>query len=156
MTSVTAPTPEEPPVAATLYNEGNGREIAELLVGRRIVSAEMGEFTYPGRSRWDEMAEGRLVLDDGTTLFLTGNWGAVCCSSGAYPLQRVATVNNIITNAWIDCSPGGDGMSDYDGSYSIFVIADAVEINVAHFAGSDGNGCYGTGFTLHVVPGAGQ
>jgi hypothetical protein len=57
--------------------------------------------------------------------------------------------------AWPVRVPEGtrsEGNKDY-GTYRIFVFADAVEINVAEFVGSDGNGYYGTGFTLTVVRG---
>jgi hypothetical protein len=60
-------------------------------------------------------------------------------------------VDNIITAARVECAP--DASDDPEGTYRIFVVADAVEINVAEFVGSDGNGYYGTGFELFVVPG---
>ena len=137
------------------YDETDETEIAELLVGRRIVAAEKGNFVIPGRSAWeDDNAEGKLVLDDGTVLYLAGNVGGCSCGAGDYQLEKLATVDNIITSARVESNPGGD---DYlndsydDGAYRIFVVADAVEINVAEFVGSDGNGYYGTGFELHVV-----
>lgn len=149
--------------AMTTFNEDNEAEIADLLVGQRIVSAEMGEFEHPGliqRSRYGQeylegrRADGRLVLDDGTVLYLFGNDGCGGCPSGDYPLEKVATVDNIITAARVECAPGdGDADDDYlpTGAYRIYVVADAVEVNVAEFVGSDGNGYYGTGFELHVV-----
>jgi hypothetical protein len=133
-----------------LYTQDDGDAIAELLVGHRIVSAEKGDFDYPGRSSWDVRAEGRLVLDDGTTLFLRGNEGGCSCSAGDYPLEKVAAVDNIITSARVEASPEGDDV-DGEGAYRIFVFADNQEINVAEFVGSDGNGYYGTGFALTVV-----
>jgi hypothetical protein len=139
------------------YTEDEADEIAALLLGRRIVTADMGTFDYPGRSDWDEPAEGRLVLDDGTVLYLTGNDGGCACDAGCYPLQKVATVDNIITSARVDRDPTGDAYDDGDGddpdagTYRIFVFADAQEINVAEFVGTDGNGYYGTGFHLTVI-----
>jgi hypothetical protein len=56
----------------------------------------------------------------------------------------------VITTVRFDDHPGGDGHADYDGWYRIFVVADAVEVNIASFEGSDGNGYYGTGYTLYV------
>lgn len=136
------------------FTEDNGAEIADLLVGHRIVEAEMGSFDYPGRS-WHDEAEGRMVLDDGTTLYLTGNDGGCSCGAGDYDLEKLATVDNIITAARVECAPSGDDYSsdsyETEGAYRIFVVADAVEINVAEFVGSDGNGYYGTGFELYVV-----
>lgn len=135
----------------TTYTEDYPDEIAALFVGRRIVSAEMGVFDYP--NRWGEKAEGRLLLDDGTVLYLTGNDGGCSCSAGCYPLARVATVDNVITSARVEAKPVGDDFDSYDdGTYRIFVFAENQEINVAEFVGSDGNGYYGTGFSLTVVP----
>lgn len=139
-------------ITTTGYTETDEDAIAALLVGRRIVEAEKGSFDYPGRSEWDERAEGRLVLDDGTTLYLLGNKGGCSCSAGDYELESVAAVDNVITSARVESNPDIDNWdSDGDGTYRIFVIADATEINVAEFTGSDGNGYYGTGFSLTVV-----
>lgn len=136
----------------TTYNEDNHEEIAALLVGRRIVAAEMGRFDYPGRNDWTEWADGRLTLDDGTALYLTGHEGGCCCGAGDYPLTKVATVDNVITSARVEPDPTGDDHGDGEGSYRIFVFAANEEINVAEFVGTDGNGYYGTGFSLTVVP----
>lgn len=135
----------------TTYTEDNPGEIAALFVGRRIVSAEMGDFDYPGRPSWEERPEGRLVLDDGTELYLTGHEGGCSCGAGDYDLSKVAAVDNVITSARVEASPDGDDR-DGDGRYTIFVFAENQEINVAEFVGSDGNGYYGTGFALTVVP----
>lgn len=135
----------------TTYDETDRDAIAALFVGRRIVEAEKGASDYPGRDkRWDDLAEGRLVLDDGTVLYLTGHDGGCSCGAGDYELESVAAVDNIITSVRVECSPDGDDIAG-DGSYRIFVFADAAEINVAEFVGSDGNGYYGTGFSLTVV-----
>lgn len=132
------------------YDETDQSHIETLLVGRRIVQAEKGTFEYPGR--WSSQAEGRLVLDDGTVVYLVGNDGGCSCGAGDYDLEKVAAVDNVITSARVECSPAGDEV-DGDGTYRIFVVAEAVEINVAEFVGSDGNGYYGTGFALTVVRG---
>lgn len=134
----------------TIYYHTDQDKIEHLLVGRRIVEAEMGTFPTPGFS-W-RGAEGRLVLDDGTVLFLAGNDGGCVCGAGDYPLAKVAKVDNVITNAWVEQNPDCDD-SPGDGVYRIFVFADGVETAVAEFAGSDGNGYYGTGFMLSVVKG---
>lgn len=135
-------------MADTTYTETDPDGIAAVLVGRRIVQAEMGSFDY--RSSWGDAAEGRLVLDDGTVLYLAGNDGGCACSAGCYPLSKVAMADNIITSARVESSPEGDD-ADGEGVYRIFVFADNQEINVAEFVGSDGNGYYGTGFSLSVV-----
>jgi hypothetical protein len=132
------------------YTEDQGDAIAAVLVGRRIVTAEKGPFDHPERSRYDKPFEGRLVLDDGTTLYLAGHEGGCSCGAGDYDLTKVAAVDNIITSARVQASPSGDDL-DGDGAYRIFVLAENEEINVAEFVGSDGNGYYGTGFSLTVV-----
>lgn len=138
--------------AETYFDQDDAEEIAALLIGRRIIQAEKGRFDIPGRYEWNSPrhAEGRLVLDDGTELYLTGHEGGCSCGAGDYELEKVAAVDNVITAARIEAKPGGDDEDTYDGTYRIFVLADAAEINVAEFVGSDGNGYYGTGFDLHV------
>jgi hypothetical protein len=135
-----------------VYDHSEGDKIAELLVGRRIVRAEMGgEYPdYPKGFSWDN-PEGLLELDDGTKLYLTGNDGGCACSAGCYPLKHVAATENIITSARLHCDPEEDYSETGEGVYRIFVFAGADEINVASFEGSDGNGWYGTGFSVTVV-----
>jgi hypothetical protein len=134
------------------YDHTDGDKIAELLVGRQIVHAEMGGDypDFPRLTSWDR-PEGMLVLDDGTKLYLEGNDGGCACSAGCYPLKHVAATENIITSARLHSSPDEDYSQEGEGVYQIFVFAGAEEINVASFEGSDGNGYYGTGFALTVV-----
>jgi hypothetical protein len=134
----------------TTYDETDSAKIADLFIGRKVVRAEMGAFQIPGEDSYRSTAEGLLVLDDGTVLYLTGNDGGCACSAGCYPLADVATVDNIITSAHVNADPSGDDDRGA-GVYQIFVFADAQPINVATFQGSDGNGYYGTGFALTVV-----
>jgi hypothetical protein len=126
------------------------KEISEALVGRKIVHAEMGG-TYPAQGY--RHPEGMLVLDDGTKLYLTGNEGCGGCSSGWYELERVGTVDNVITDVTIFENPDDDDHDTGAGVYSIFVFAENQMIEVANFQGSDGNGYYGTGFNVTVVVG---
>jgi len=133
------------------YTEGDTEKIAKLFIGHKIVKAEQGTFPIPGaEDRYIRNAEGRLTLDDGTELYLTGNDGGCACSAGCYPLAEVATVDNVITSAHVNADPDGDDDRGA-GVYQIFVFADAKAINAATFKGSDGNGYYGTGFSLTVV-----
>lgn len=135
------------------YDETDDTKIAELFVGHKVVRAEKGHFTIPGtEGYYSSRAEGLLVLDDGTELYLMGNDGGCACSAGCYPLEEVATVDNIITSAHVNADPDSDDDSG-TGVYQIFVFADAKPINVATFKGTDGNGYYGTGFSLTVVRG---
>lgn len=133
------------------YTQNDPQQIADLLIGRRIARAEKGDFDYPGRG-WRDRPEGRLILDDGTILYLAGHDGGCACNAGCYPLEKVAAADNIITSARVECDPHDDSDPRESGAYRIFVFADATEINVAEFVGSDGNGYYGTGFELTVVP----
>jgi len=126
--------------------------IEALLLGRRIVSAEQGDVTVPGNEDdyYGRTAEGVLTLDDGTRIYVKGNEGGCACSAGDYPLAHLAAVDNVITSVRFDDHPSGDEFEDYEGWYRIFVVADTVEVNIASFEGSDGNGYYGTGYALYV------
>jgi hypothetical protein len=121
----------------TTHSEQDAAEIEKLLLGRRVVNAALdGEI-------------GRLWLDDGTVLRLEGNDGGCACSAGCYDLTVLSRVDNVITRVELHNSPDGDGLHG-EGVYSIFVYADNEKINLATFTGSDGNGYYGTGYTIHV------
>ena len=146
-------------------DETNHGEIEALLLGRRIVAAEMGNVSIPFPDTmpdWEKpwwantsTAEGVLTLDDGTRIFARGHEGGCSCGAGDYPLARLASTDNVITSVRFEDRPAdesaddGYGVSDR-GWYRIFVVADSVEINVASFEGSDGNGYYGTGYELYV------
>lgn len=135
-------------------NENDHAEIEALLLGRRIVSAEPGETPIPYTESDDvwgreSHAEGVLTLDDGTRIYVKGNDGGCACSAGCYPLAHLAAVDNVITSVRFEDCPAGDYDDGY-GWYRIFVVADATEINVASFVGTDGNGYYGTGYALYV------
>lgn len=132
--------------------ETDHEAIEALLMGRRIVAADLGDVAIPGSKNryYDSTAEGVLTLDDGTRIYAKGNEGGCACSAGDYPLAHLAAVDNVITSVRFDDHPSGDDYEDYDGWYRIFVVADAVEVNIASFEGSDGNGYYGTGYALYV------
>lgn len=140
--------------AGVQLTEADHAAIEALLLGRRIVAAELGEVSIPGAEDrwWDSTAEGVLTLDDGTRIYAKGHEGGCACSAGDYPLAHLAAVDNVITSVRFDDHPSGDEHDNWaeDGWYRIFVVADAVEVNIASFEGSDGNGYYGTGYALHV------
>lgn len=120
--------------------------LRELLFGRKIVLAET---VKPDAN--NNYAEGVLVLDDGTALLVGGNEGCAGCPSGYYWLQDLNTVDNAITNVVLD--EHFTGKYEENGVYRIFVIAeDRNQHLVASFEGSDGNGYYGTGYWISVVP----
>jgi hypothetical protein len=117
-------------------------EVTDLLVGRRIVWTQLGQFDYPGRSSWGDKADGKIILDDGTELFVVPNEGCGGCSNGRYYSTALALCDNVITSVKLAAS---------DETYRIFVYADNVEINAVQIDGSDGSGCYGSGYELVVV-----
>lgn len=137
-----------------LLTEADHDGIAALLIGRRIVKAEMREQKIPGLSSWSRSAEGTLTLDDGTVVYVRGNDGGCSCSSGCYPLEHLASVPNVITSVAFEDQPRGDDSrtGEWEGYYSIFVYADDQRHLVARFEGTDGNGYYGTGYQLYVRP----
>lgn len=121
--------------------ETDRREIGNLLVGHRVT----------------RVSEDTLLLDDGTLLRLAGHDGGCACSAGCYELTELNGVDNIITAVELLDHPSGDdhwipGEDLRDGYYEIFVFADNVKVNLATFTGDDGNGYYGTGYTIHVTP----
>ena len=115
----------------TLY-ECNEKEIEELLLGHKIVADENND---------------TLILDNGVVLQINPNIGCGGCESGNYYLEYIASVNNAITNVEFveefedDC---------YYEHYKIFVIADGMTTELLDVYGTDGNGYYGTGYTIDV------
>lgn len=115
----------------TLY-ECNEKEIEELLLGHKIVADESSD---------------SLILDNGVLLQINPNIGCGGCESGNYYLQHIASVNNAITNV--------EFVEEYDDDYhykhyKIFVIADGMTTELLDVYGTDGNGYYGTGYTIDV------
>ena len=143
--------------------------LKELLLGKAIVAARIAKDEAP--DDWSGRGPvGYLTLSDGTNLKVWGNDGGCACSAGCYPLKHLAACDNIITNVEVDerrhsdydedpacrtcdakyyCEEDGH---DNTGYYRVFVYAADERINVASFEGSDGNGYYGTGWWLDVVP----
>lgn len=120
----------------TQYDETNKAEIESLLLGRRVT----------------KVADDTLVLDDGRRLRFVGNDGGCACSAGCYDLKELNGVDNVITKVEFEDAPNGDDYraEGYEGHYRIFVFADNVRVNLATFEGTDGNGYYGTGYSITV------
>ena len=116
-----------------MLREENPVEIADLLMGHKVT----------------KVLENVLVLDNGTTLQFEGNMGCAGCASGGYDLTELNGTDNIITAVSLVNDPSGDDI-DGSGIYRIFVYADNKIINLATFEGTDGNGWYGTGYTIDV------
>ncbi len=118
-------------------------DFKNTLIGHKIVSVSTSnEGPYYS-------TVGTIVLDDGTVLELEGNEGGCSCSAGDYELTTLNHVDNIITNVEFVDSPSGDD-EDGDGTYKIFVFADNTMINLATFEGDDGNGYYGSGYSIRI------
>lgn len=111
--------------------EQNEKEIEELLLGHKVTVDDYDN----------------LVLDNGVVLQINPNIGCGGCESGNYYLQHISSVNNAITNVEFveefedDC---------YYEHYRIFVIADGMTTELLDVYGTDGNGYYGTGYTIDV------
>lgn len=111
--------------------ECNEKEIEELLLGHKVTVDDYDN----------------LVLDNGVMLQINPNIGCGGCESGNYYLEHIASVNNAITNVEFveefedDC---------YYEHYKIFVIADGMTTELLDVYGTDGNGYYGTGYTIDV------
>lgn len=118
------------------YTENDQAAITELLVGRKVT----------------KVANDQLTLDgDGMTLTFKGNEGGCSCGAGDYDLTELNGVDNIITSVTFEDNPSGDDLPAGSGYYKIFVFADNQKINLATFEGSDGNGYYGTGYSITVT-----
>ena len=121
-------------------NECNENEIKELLLGHKIVADENND---------------SLILDNGVVLQINPNIGCYGCESGNYYLEHIASVNNAITNVEF-VNYYEDNYDDYYDEeddyqhYKIFVIADGMTTELLDVYGTDGNGYYGTGYTIDV------
>ena len=111
--------------------EQKEKEIEELLLGHKVTADDYD----------------KLILDNGVVLQINPNIGCGACESGNYYLQHISSVNNAITNVEFveefedDC---------YYEHYKIFVIADGMTTELLDVYGTDGNGYYGTGYTIDV------
>lgn len=118
------------------YNPPTSR-LHNLLFGRRVVDADL----------YDR----KLTLDDGTVLTLGGNEGCGGCPNGHYDLTVLNKVDNAISNVR-EVITSNDKHGE-DLSYQIFVIfEDQTHELLAQFDGSDGNGYYGSGYWISVLP----
>lgn len=111
--------------------ECNEKEIEELLLGHKVTADDYD----------------KLILDNGVVLQINPNIGCGACESGNYYLEHISSVNNAITNV--------EFVEEYDDDYryqhyKIFVIADGMTTELLDVYGTDGNGYYGTGYTIDV------
>lgn len=117
-------------------DQDDEKEIKELLIGRKV-----------------KVDGNKLLLDNGMILEVEANEGCGGCSSGWYSITKLNEVDNVITDVEFVCDGEVDG--EYgewynDTSYKIFVFCEDTRINLLQVDGSDGNGYYGTGYTIKV------
>ena len=106
-------------------DECDEKEIKELLIGRKV-----------------KVEGDNLILDNGIILEVIANEGCGGCSNGWYSITNVQFICN-------DIEP--NEKNNYsDTSYKIFVFCEDTRINLLQVDGSDGNGYYGTGYTITV------
>lgn len=121
------------------YSHRDKAEIEALLVGHKLA----------------KISKDTLTLDDGRQLKFVGNDGGCSCYAGCYDLKELNGVDNIITAVEFVDRPNHETYDEDDdggeGVYRIFVFADNQRINLATFEGSDGNGYYGTGYSIEVT-----
>lgn len=113
------------------YNDKQG--LKELFIGKQIVETRA--------------EEGILILSDGKELSIKPNSGCWGCISGNFSLSELNEVNNVITNV-------KTVKTDKDGTtYQLFLYVEGVKKKEKLFAvtGSEGNGYYGTGYTIEVT-----
>lgn len=118
--------------------ECNEKEIEELLLGHKVTADDYD----------------KLILDNGVVLQINPNIGCGGCESGNYYLEHISSVNNAITNVEFvnehEDSEYDDFDAEYYQHYKIFVIADGMTTELLDVYGTDGNGYYGTGYTINV------
>ena len=72
------------------------------------------------------------------------------CGNGWYSINKLNEVDNAITNVeFKEHSVKREYGDDY--SYNIFVFCEDTRIHLLDVTGDDGNGYYGTGYTIHVL-----
>lgn len=106
-------------------------EIKELLLYRKIT----------------KVSDEKLSLDNGVELEIVANEGCGGCSAGWYGVSELNGCDNVITNVEFE----GESLDDYgEYSYKIFVYAENEKIKILQVDGDDGNGYYGTGYSIRV------
>ena len=116
-------------------DECDEEEIRKLLMGRKV-----------------KVEGDNLILDNGIVLEVVANQGCGGCSSGWYSITKLNEVDNAITNVEFVCNniETNEESNCDDTSYKIFVFCEDTRINLLQVDGSDGNGYYGTGYTIIV------
>lgn len=120
-------------------DECDEKEIEKLLIGRKVKVVD------------DNGQSATLELDNGLILEVIANEGCGGCSNGWYSIYNLNNVDNAITNVEFECDDLDPKENDWnDTSYKIFVFCEDTRINLLDVTGSDGNGYYGTGYSITV------
>lgn len=122
----------------TEYDYCDEREITKLLLYRKIVRVE-GD---------------TLVLDNGVQLEVIPNEGCGGCSNGWYYLTELNKCDNAITKVEFCTDDDFEDDGYNDTSYKIFVYAENEKTKILQVDGSDGNGWYGSGYSIRVRGGS--
>lgn len=109
----------------------NEKEIKDLLLYRKIIKVD----------------ENTLYLDNGIELEVIPNSGCGGCESGWYDITELNSCDNAITNVEFNTE---DDIDNNTTSYKIFVFAEDTRIKILQVDGTDGNGYYGTGYSIIV------
>lgn len=113
-------------------DQDDEEKMKQLLIGRKV-----------------KVKGDNLILDNGIILKVIANEGCGGCTSGWYSITQLNEVDNAITNVEFICD--GDTVDDWqETSYKIFVFCEDTRIKLLQVDGDDGNGYYGTGYTIKV------
>ncbi len=119
-----------------ILKHSDASAIEELLLYRKIVIVN----------------NSTMVLDNCIELDVIPNYGCHGCNSGSYDITVLNGCDNIITNVNLSCEPIID-LDDKNAdkySYKIFVYAENKKMKILQVDGDDGNGLYGSGYTIKV------
>ena len=112
----------------------NISELKEVFVGRKVTDTDK--------------TAGVLTLDNGVKVRVIPNEGADCCDSGHYFLENLESFEHVIMNVRVK-----DKEIKNKKRFDLYVYAAKVKAHqkVITVSGSDGNGYYGTGFSIEVM-----
>lgn len=114
-------------------------------------NSDDGLYTRLLRGRYvTSINDGIITLDDGTELYIHGNEGCGGCESGWYWLEKVYKQGSQRARIMSAYVAYGEDDEDAPSVYTLFVMVDGnpTQLPLATVRGDNGNGYYGTGFTL--------
>lgn len=114
-------------------------------------NSDDGLYTRLLRGRYvTSINDGIITLDDGTELYIHGNDGCGGCESGWYWLENVYKQGSRLARIMSTYVAYGEDDEDAPSVYTLFVMVDGnpTQLPLATVRGDNGNGYYGTGFTL--------